>query len=504
MSGSPSAAGAKVRARSAGRRRRGQNRQGAVDADSTPPASTAARWPGPGPRRPRRGQPGAALAVDGQGGYVVGQAGREGRHPGDVAAGSGAVAEHHLAHRRAVDRGAPGRGQHRCREVGRRCRRQRATRRADGCARRGDDDGLVHERRTLDQPARPSSAETSWPAQPVHLARAGQWELRDVEPQARPVRSLQACPRRCRRVGPEVAGSVSTTASTAPRWGVGHRSRSARGARGTQGRLDVGDRHRGPAVVTASGRPRTDEPAVAELAAVADGGEAVTRPGAAGRAGASYPWQRYGERTQISSSRTWTSTRGRVGGRRRALPHADEGQLGRAVVVVHGRRRVDRAACHAWGQWSPATTTSARDGSPVPVQQVGVTKAWVASGGAARRPSRRGRRRAQRRTGSSSRAGPGTHTREDGDRPARAATARTSRPTSGGPDHDRGAPEVPDVPSTTWAPSLRALRKRRPGRRRRDARRLRQSTAPASRRGCGPAGPGGRVTRAPRGGAAPP
>ena len=95
-SGKPAGAnGARVYRTGAAVATGGQNRQGAVLADSAPPASTSSASPAADPGRglQHRVQPGPALPVDGHPGHRFAKPGGQGGDPGDVPARAEAVAE---------------------------------------------------------------------------------------------------------------------------------------------------------------------------------------------------------------------------------------------------------------------------------------------------------------------------------------------------------------------------------------------------------------------------
>ena len=120
------------------RRAGGQNRHGAVDTDSTPPARTT-------PRSERSVAAAVTTAASPlahwrstvSAGTLRPEAGLQRGDPGDVAAGSHAVAEHHLVD--VAVRPAREVGEHRRRQVGGGQGRQRTTGGADRGASRGDD-----------------------------------------------------------------------------------------------------------------------------------------------------------------------------------------------------------------------------------------------------------------------------------------------------------------------------------------------------------------------------
>ena len=95
----------------------GQNRHGAVLADSAPPARTSSASPAPTPGRglQHRVQAGAALPIDRHPGDRVAQSGGQRGDPGDVSAGSEAVADDHVVDRSVrAARPARRRRKHRC------------------------------------------------------------------------------------------------------------------------------------------------------------------------------------------------------------------------------------------------------------------------------------------------------------------------------------------------------------------------------------------------------
>ena len=294
-------------------------------------------------------------------GTSTGRPGGQRGEPRDVAAGTGAVAEHHVADRFVETGGQgrraparPGRRPARTRAHRRRCRsgcaaprRRRVTRAAHAvnarpAGRRG------RRRRT---PARPAPSRSTFPAGVT--GRSG-----DVEPDPRPA---VARPGRRRAVGEHravVLGEVRTTREHGPEL----RRAAARPRppprtprrRSTASTSASGDRR--PAGGHRVGAAQHDQPAVGEHAR---GPRRWRTPSASRRSGPgapSYPTQRNGERTQISPSRTDdldAGERPQVVGVRAP---GDEGQLRGAVVVVHRRA----------GRHRPVVQPGGRAGRPPP------------------------------------------------------------------------------------------------------------------------------------------
>ena len=477
---------------------------GEVDADSTPPgehqavreARTSAEATSTA-ARPEAHCRSTVRAGTRRGGRP------SGRRPGDVAAGPGAVAEHHLVARLVDELGqgrpAPGpRGPPRATEASappavpigvrsaatttgwRRCRGSGhgGNARAAACARPSAPETRVTRAAGRPCPRRSGGAPGRGTTGGAGVRRAGR-------PSGLPDRREVAGPgRTAARTDPRSwCGTPSTTPRRRPggagpprrrpppRW----LRRSSRRRRGPGRRAGRPGARRGP-------RPSRSRP----------------RPGAAGRPCVVPQAEVRRAHPHLAVTDGHLDARERAGGRRRALPTPRRRARPRRSS---GDRRAGRTAgsCHAGARRSPATTTvrSPRS-SRCRASRCGVRKACVASWTL---PTTVAPRKAACTSANRfivALTGPGTHTREDGDRPARAATAPNE------PTHDsvvrttdRAAPRCPTCPARGFARRVR--RQERPDRF------LRQSSAP--RHGCGAAAavPGRpRARRARRGRTAPP
>ena len=224
-------------------------------------------------------------------GDVDGQPGVQRGDPGDVAAGSRAVAEHHLAARLGGELGQRGRAPARRgrRPSPRPARRPRCRSASAGPRRRRVPSVRLTAGNARPTGERPSSPDTGRPAPPGRPSPPAVTRER----RQRGTTGAAGWARRSRRAGGrrERGGGrrrrCRTAASTAParvrddRPRPPRRRRPARSTASDVGRRD--GRHRRS--VTASDAARDEQPAVREHAAVTDGRRSRPGRGAAGRAG---------------------------------------------------------------------------------------------------------------------------------------------------------------------------------------------------------------------------
>ena len=276
-------------------------------------------------------QPGAALPVDRQPRYVDPETGRERRHPGHVAARAPCSCR---APRPAIgsgDRvgerpGAPApRGRPPCTSASAPPAVPIGVRRAATTTGRSSHAVRCSRTGTLGHPpARPSAPETVRPGRPpVDLAGVGERQLRDVEPDPRPLRPGQAG-----RAAPAALGQVRGRgqhdgAATAPaRRGAARRRRPRRSPRPQQ-RLHVGTVTVAPPVVTASSRPSTASRPSASTPAVTRPWRSRRRPRRSGPPRSVVPGADVRRPHPDHARRApRPPRRGTAAGRRRAAPQA--------------------------------------------------------------------------------------------------------------------------------------------------------------------------------------
>ena len=252
---------------------------------------------------------------------------------------------------------------------------------------------------------RRTTSETS--ACPVDLAGRGERQVRDVEPDPRPVRpaSDRAAPRRAR--GPWSAGESGRPRGPAPSSSCGHPDHDhLTGRRGPQHRLHAGSGTVAPPVVTAPGRPSTTRRPSASTPAVPDRGEPVgvpaQRPGGAGVPVADEAAT--GPRSPRPGSPP--PRRGTAAGPRRARPRPRTTARRRRSSGARVAPAATARSCSAGGE-PVAGDHDGHAGQRGPrasrARSPGVRWACVASAEVVDEPRPGDRRRARPRTGSSSR-----------------------------------------------------------------------------------------------------
>ncbi len=402
-----------------------------------------------------RGQPAAALPIDGQARHADPESGLQRRVAGEVTTGSGAVAEHHLGH---LVGGEPSvaehRRQHRGGQVGGRQRGQPVPGGADGRPPCGDDRDVMHRSAPADR--------QSWSRDPVpvHLPRHRDRERIDHRPAAGPMTGGQGAPGDHREgVGVDRIGADRDQHRAQPRMGPTDHHHLAPRVR-SQRRLDVGQGDGRPTGRDGVGPAGDDEP-VRRRRRIRD-----RRPSSRS------------DRSRISRAQhrgipVLAPAEPRRGHPQLAVADVDidlgegsqrlgvatpghEGQLGRTVVVVHrvaGTPRPCRQAPARAGP-PPPRPPARRDHRP-PGSPARPGCRTRGSRHRDRRPARPRRGRPGRPRTRSCSPSPGPAPRPGSPGPtahSRATTAKLSTQEAAVRTTHRGAPEVPEVGTRMVSP----------------------------------------------------